>query len=132
MSPAGHLRLLTMGTLTWVAFWAAGLPSYYQQYSVASMLAFELALLVAIIALLPRLFRPLSPDRRLRAAVWMSLYFTVPLAFYDWLYCGVHLGHGWAFLWRYWYLTVYYVVPWIVLPAVAARINRRSPATGAA
>jgi hypothetical protein len=113
-----------LATVVWAAFWAIGWPSYYQQYSRRTMLLFSLALLVGIIAFLPRVFRPLRPARRIRVAWWMSFYFTVPLAAYDALYCGVHLGHGLAFVWKYWYLSVYYVIPWLVMPAVAATLNR--------
>jgi hypothetical protein len=48
----------------------------------------------------------------------------VPLFVYDWLYCGIHLGHGLAFVGRYWYLTTYYAVPWILLPATAWWLDR--------
>ena len=45
-------------------------------------------------------------------AMWMSFYFTVPFALLDWIYCGVYLGHGAAFLRLYWYLTAFYFIPW--------------------
>lgn len=124
VSRAKHLRLFILASIVWVAFWAMGWPSYYQQYSRRTMLVFSLALLAGIIAFLPRVFRPLRPPRRVRVAFWMSFYFTVPLAAYDALYCGVYLGHGWAFAWQYWYLTAYYVIPWLVMPGAAATLNR--------
>jgi hypothetical protein len=30
-------------------------------------------------------------------AFWLSFYYTIPLALYDWLYCGLYLGHGGLF-----------------------------------
>jgi len=57
--------------------------------------------------------------------LWLAFYFTVPLALYDYLYCGLLLGHGLGFLARYWYLTVYYLIPWRVLPALSLHLERR-------
>jgi low temperature requirement protein LtrA len=123
-----HLRLFIMATIVWAVFWVIGLPSYFQQYSSTFMLWFDGILLVGVIEFLFRVFRPVPSSRRMTLAWWIAFYFTVPLAAYDWLYCGVYLGHGWAFVWRYWYLTVYYVLPWFVVPGVAALVNRRSDA----
>ena len=63
-------------------------------------------------------------ERRVTVSVWIAFYFTVPLAIYDWLYCGVYLGFGMDFLWRFWYLTTYYVISWPLLPGMAAILNR--------
>ena len=48
----------------------------------------------------------------------------MPLALYAWLYCGVWLAHGYRFIWQYWYLTIYYAIPWILLPLTALLLNR--------
>ena len=61
--------------------------------------------------------------RRLKVALWLAFYFTVPLAMYDWLYCGIYLGHGAGFIGRFWYLSVYYAIPWIVFPLIAVGIR---------
>jgi hypothetical protein len=120
-----HLRLFALATIAWAAFWVIGLPSYYQQYPPTWMVWFDTIVLVGIVAWLFRVLRGVRSSRRMSVAWWIAFYFTVPLAAYDWLYCGVYLGHGWAFLWRYWYLTVYYAIPWLVAPAVAAVANSR-------
>ena len=129
LSARGHLRILLLATLVWAGFLAAGWPSYYQQYSRETMIWFEVLLLGPISAVVYLVLRPVDSARRLKVAVWLAFYFTVPFAFYDWLYCGVYLGYGTAFLWRFWYLSVYYLVPWIVLPSVALLLDRRPPAT---
>ncbi len=103
----------------------AGLPSYYQQYSRTFMIWFDVLVLIPLSALFLFLFNRTPRKRRIRQSMWMAFYFTVPLGFYDWLYCGVFLGHGTGFLWRYWYLSVYYVIPWALLPCIAALLNRR-------
>lgn len=48
MRAATHLRLACLGALVWVAFWLAGLPDYYRQYSFQAMLVFSIALVPAI------------------------------------------------------------------------------------
>lgn len=122
---SAHLRLFVMATAVWIAFWIAGLPSYYQQYSVEAMLWFETILLFVVIVVVYYVLRRVAGSRRGSVARWIAFYFTVPLAFYDWLYCGVYLGHGGAFLWRYWYLSTYYVIPWLVLPGIAWSLQPR-------
>jgi len=117
--------VLLVATLAWVAFWLGGLPSYYQQYSVRFMVVFVLVVLVPIPAIAHLVLRRVRRQARLRLAGWYAFYFTVPLAFFDWLYCGVFLGHGAQFLARFWYLSIYYAIPWLVLPAVALLLNRQ-------
>jgi hypothetical protein len=121
-----HLRLLALACGLWAAFWIAGLPDYYQQYPFAGMLAFSAALVPAIGLAAHRALRSVRPERRRARARWLAFYFTVPLLILDALYCGLHLGHGWAFLARYWYLTAFYVIPWIIfLPLARLRAGPR-------
>ena len=121
-----HIRLLLIASLVWIGFWVGGLPSYYQQYSTAFMALFALAVLVPITGVVYGVLRGVKRERRLKVSAWFAFYFTVPLAIYDWLYCGVYLGHGMQFLSRFWYLSVYYAIPWVVLPTVALMLNHRS------
>jgi hypothetical protein len=90
------------------------------------MAFFDLVILVPITAVVYLVLRGVGPERRLRVSAWFAFYFTVPLAIYDWLYCGIYLGHGMLFLSRFWYLSVYYAIPWVVLPTVALVLNRRN------
>lgn len=126
MSPRGHLRVFVFATLVWTGFWVLGLPDYYQQYTRSAMIWFDALLLLPITLVFFLLLRRLRPARRVRVAVWYAFYVTVPFFIYDWLYCGVHLGYGFGFLWRFWYLTVYYVLPWLVLPAAALLLGTRT------
>jgi hypothetical protein len=128
MNRRAHLRLLGIATATWVGFWLLGLPSYYRQYSAAAMGVFSIVLLPPIVAIAYVMLRRLPRSRRTGAAAWTAFYFSVPLALYDWLYCGVYLACGLKFVAIFWYLTVFYVVPWVVLPAMAILLNRRQRA----
>ena len=81
-------------------------------------------MLIPIAAVAYLVLRRLRPERRLTSALWLAFYFTVPLAVYDSLYCGLYLSNGVQFLSSYWYLTVYYVIPWVLLPLLALLLNR--------
>jgi len=108
-----HFRLFVQGLAIWFAFWLGGLPGYYQQYSQLSMAIGCILLSVAIsLAAVFVLLRGRA-ETRLQRAFWISVYFTVPFAILDALYCGVYLGHGASFLRTYWYLTIFYLTPWL-------------------
>jgi len=88
------------------------------------MIWFVVLLVIPIAAVVYVVLKPRRPAQRIPVSLWMAFYFTVPLAVYDWLYCGVYLGSGFQFIIQYWYLSVYYVIPWILLPFVALALNR--------
>jgi hypothetical protein len=90
------------------------------------MVIFDLVVLAPITAVVYFVLRGVRRGRRLQMSVWIAFYFTVPLAIYDWLYCGVNLGHGMQFISTFWYLSVYYIIPWLLLPTVALMLDRRS------
>ena len=119
-----HLRLFILATAVWAGFLLGGLPDYYRQYSTAFMLGFDLLVLLPISVALYLVLCGAARLRRMSAALWIAFYFTVPLTVYDWLYCGLVLGRGIAFLWEYWYLTVYYLIPWLLAPAIVLLVNR--------
>ena len=129
MNPSRHIQTLLLMILIWFAFWLLGLPDYYQQYSTAAV-AFSAVLLSTLISLacLAVLVRT-RPERRTNKALWLSFYYTVPFAVLDSLYCGLYLGHGATYLWKYWYLTVFYISPWITLLPTAALLRTRAEAT---
>jgi hypothetical protein len=120
MNKRYHIRLWILATGVWAGFLALGLPDYYQQYSSRLMLGFEVALVLPFSIVLYVVLKRAPARRRMSLARWIAFYFTVPLAVYDYLYCGLVLGRGVGFLWEFWYLTVYYVIPWVLAPAMAA------------
>jgi hypothetical protein len=106
--------MFASGAAVWFAFWLAGLPHYYQQYSFALLLV-GTALLVPPSAWIGwGILRRSRLERRKLLSFWLSFYFTVPFAAFDALYCGAYLGHGVGYLGTYWYLTVFYFIPWIL------------------
>lgn len=125
MRARGHLKLLGLASLLWLAFLVAGAPAYYRQYSTSALVIFEVLLLGPVAAAGVVVLRARPRAARLRHALLVSFYFSAPLFLYDLAYCGVHLGHGLRFTLVYWYLTVYYFVPWALFPATALWLDRR-------
>lgn len=130
MTIRAHARLSLLAALAWFAFWVAGLPDYYQQYSTRSLVLFEVLLVGPVCAVGYVALRDRRRVSRMRRAVAISFHFTIPLFFYDLAYCGIHLGRGLGFVAAYWYLTVYYFVPWLLLLPMAAWLDRRATPVG--
>ncbi len=119
-----HIRLLSYVTLAWVLFWIGGLPDYYQQYSTRSMIVFDILIFPPIWSVVYLSAKRAQRGRRLSVGVWLSFYITVPLLLYDFAYCGLFLGDGVSFLSKYWYVTVYYIVPWLAFPLTGWRMGK--------
>lgn len=127
-----HMKLLVIMSAAWFVFWVLGLPDYYKQYSTLQMIVFDAAVLPLLSFVV---YYVLSRTRRksmMPLALWLAFYMTVPLFLYDLLYCGYYLDYGFGFLSEYWYLTVYYFIPWLVFPLIGRAIKRwqmkRAPA----
>lgn len=120
-----HLKLLLAVTIAWFLFWVAGLPDYYKQYNTTFMIVFD------VIVLPPIWFvgySSINKSRRggeMNRSLWLAFYVTIPLFVYDFIYCGYYLGYGINFVWEYWYLTVYYILPWLILPPTGWWINQQ-------
>jgi len=126
MSATRHLKILGIVTLAWAVFWIIGLPEYYQQYSDEFMIIFDLAILFPLWYLVFHVLKKVRRHPKLMVANWLAFYITVPLLIYDALYYGVFLGYGAGFFAEFWYLSVYYVVPWVILPPTGLWLDRRS------
>jgi hypothetical protein len=120
-----HLKLLLFVSIAWIIFWLLGLPDYYQQYSFRFMLIFDLAILPIIWFVIYRSIKNAKSGRKLLRSIWWSFYITVPLFIYDIIYIGIYLEQGISFLWKYWYLTVYYIIPWIIFPPTGCLLERK-------
>jgi len=124
LRPKTHLQLLASGVLTWAAFFVVGLPGYYQQYSTLFLALGTAALVPPTFWLGKRIIARQKPERRLPMALALAFYFTVPFALLDTAYCGVWLGRGHHYLVEYWYLTVFYVIPWALYVPLGLKLRR--------
>ena len=113
MSPRKHLVLFVQASAVWLAFWVAGLPDYFQQYS--TLIMGVVCTLLSVVFSLYAVFMlaRCREEFRFSRAFWLSFYYTIPFAIYDALYCGWYLGLGAGFLASHWYLTVFYFSIWL-------------------
>lgn len=114
MKPKNHIRLFILVSIAWGLFWVGGFPEYYQQYSTVFMVLFDLIILPPICFLVFRSVKKSKPGNTMRNYFWWAFYISVPLFIYDLLYCGLYLGNGINFLVKYWYISIYYILPWII------------------
>jgi hypothetical protein len=80
------------------------------------MITFDLVILPSIWLIIYKSVKTAKPGRGLQVSLWWAFYISFSLFIYDYIYCGIYLGHGTSFLWKYWYLTVYYILPWLIFP----------------
>ncbi|WP_320044418.1 hypothetical protein [uncultured Desulfobacter sp.] len=67
-----HLRLFILVSIAWFLFWLAGLPDYYQQYSVKFMVFFDLAILSPIWFVVYRNAKRAKPGNAVNVSLWWS------------------------------------------------------------
>jgi len=127
MNVRKHLALLLQGVAVWAAFWLLGLPSYHQQYSAVPLAVASILLSVVISLAAIAVLRRGRDETRMQRALWLSVYYTVPFVVLDALYCGWYLGHGAGFVARYWYLSVFYLTPWLTFMPTAALLRGVRP-----
>lgn len=125
MSTKKHFVLLAQAIGVWAIFWVGGLPQYYQQYSQLTLAVGSILISVGISLAAVAVLQRCRPETRLNRAWWLSFYYTVPFALLDTLYCGLYLGRGTAFLSEYWYLTIFYVTPWLTFIPTALIIGKQ-------
>jgi hypothetical protein len=96
------------------------------------MIIFDLAILPPIWLIVYLSAKKAKPGKGLTVCIWWSFYISFPLFIYDLLYVGIYLGDGLGFLCSYWYLTVYYILPWLLFPPTGWFIDQRgkSPTGG--
>ena len=115
-----HWHLFCLATTWWTLYFILGLSSNY-------FLTTSLWLIIVFGEIAPALALGYfgwmrcskATQHAWRTAMWIAFYMTVPLFIYDYLYLAVNQQRGWAFLETHWYLTAFYVIPWLLLPPIA-------------
>jgi hypothetical protein len=113
-----HIELLTMGTSMWTLFFIAGLPSnYFQSLTFLYQFFFVVFIPTIILAfIIINKIRILSRYQAISRTVWTAFYFTVPFLILDIIYLGIHKNLGVTFFISHWYLTAFYITPWLIVP----------------
>lgn len=125
MTPKTHATLLLQFLSFWLVFWLVGWPEYYQHWPVPLIGAASVLLSTLISLFALYVIQSAAPERRTTLAFWYAFYFTVPLAALDTLYCGIYLGHGPAYIVKFWYLSVFYLTPWLTFQPTVWLLGRR-------
>jgi hypothetical protein len=119
-----HIRILIIATIVWIIFFLVGMPDYYLQYSNQHMIIFVIVLIIPISIIITKVLKPINAKKRLKISYWYAFYFTIPLVIYDIVYCAIYLGYGITFLVAFWFLSIFYLIPWILFPLIAQLLNR--------
>ncbi|MFX0117010.1 MAG: hypothetical protein ACFFB3_20860 [Candidatus Hodarchaeota archaeon] len=121
-----HFKFSAWVTLAWIFFWILGLPDYYQQYPPWFMLIFDFVLLFPIWFLGFCILNQVRAGKKIRISMWLGVYFSVPFLIYGLIYCRIYLQYGWSFLVRFWYLSVYYIIPWLLLLSTGIWLEKKA------
>jgi len=116
MALSKHVRLLLTVTIGWIVFVLIGLPSYYQDWPFTRLLYFCVVVFFIVGAFIYRRLTKNSTGNCLKRALEMAFYITVPFIFYDYLYIHFVREEPFELLNRFWFLSVFYIVPWIQAP----------------
>jgi hypothetical protein len=102
----------------WTLFFIAGLHSnYFMTWTPLAQLVL-IVVLPTVVLLLVTKFRVarLAREQIAPRVLWTAFYFTAPFLALDIIYLGMHQGFGASFLLSHWYLTAFYITPWLTLP----------------
>lgn len=126
MKAREHLYLFYLATTCWTLFFLGSLWSdYYQTWPAwVTLLAIVALPALALGAPSVSLIRWMTPAYPYRGACWIAVYFTVLLFVYDLLYLGLYKQLGFSFIVSHWYLSVFYIIPWLVTSGVAVLVRR--------
>lgn len=115
MAFSKHLNLLLLTSLGWVLFVIIGLPSYYQAWSFKNLLYFCIVVYFLVGLAIYSMVKRYSGNRFIYG-LWVAFYITVPLICYDYLYITFVRIEPFDLLNRFWFLSVFYIIPWFQAP----------------
>ena len=127
MSTRQHLFLLVYSFMTWLSFYLAGLPDYFQQWSTWLKLL-GLPVVTALYFPITRysLRKYWHDGRHTVNACWFAFYLTLPLFIYDYLLLAVYKQLGIGFVFPYWYLTFFYFSFWVQFPYIGWKMEQEA------
>jgi len=114
MSLNRHCKLLLYASIGWLVFVLIGLPNYYRDWSFMNLLYLCIATYFAVGLIIYNFI--LKYNEGFVWALWIAFYITIPLIFYDLLYIKFILKEPFDLLNRFWFLSVFYIIPWIQAP----------------
>jgi hypothetical protein len=116
-----------LGTSLWAWFFLGGLWSdYYQNWPFWKQFLVILILpSLFLLAIGKRLLLSLTKTLFVPVAFWASLYLTLPLLIYDFIFLHLFIGLSFEYLIDYWYLTFFTPMPFLILLPIAGALKRK-------
>jgi hypothetical protein len=121
-----HLALLVMSFMTWAAFVMIGLPDYYQSWSFGAKIAICIAVTVLYFPLTRFILKKIDKKNYFENSLWLALYLTLPLFIYDYILIVLIGGDDLSFVFRYWYLSLFYFSFWVQFPYIGWSMEKTS------
>lgn len=122
-----HAKLLIYSFLTWLSFYLAGFPEYFQHW--------PFWLQVIGVPIVTLLYFPMTryslktlwrDKQHFRNSLWLAFYLTLPLFVYDYLLLAVYKDLGIGFAYSYWYLTFFYFSFWLQIPWIGWQMEKNA------
>jgi len=122
-----NLKAFLFSIAGWAIFFLAGLPTdYFQTLSFPYMIGFSLISIVPFWAICAAYLLWFEGPSQFRNSIILAIHLLVWPFLCDWLYfiaTKPELGIG--FLIKYWYLTLFYILPLIFLPPTGRWLDQR-------
>lgn len=127
LSVKQHALLMILSFLAWLLFLIFGIPSnYYLDYSVKTRILIAIATFLFFIPPITYLiFKYMTNVNLFKLSLYFSLYATIGIFVFDFLYCGLYQGYGLGFLKSHWLQTSGYFFPWFEIPVIGYFMERR-------
>jgi hypothetical protein len=122
-----QLKAFLFSVTGWAIFFLAGLPThYFQDLSFPFMIGFSLIALIPFWAICIAYLMWFEGQSQFRNGIVLAIHLFIWPFLCDWMYfvyTKPDLGIG--FLIKYWYLTLFYILPLIFLPPTGRWLERR-------
>ncbi len=118
-----HFKLLLFATIAWLIFLIIGLPNYYLDWPFHKLLNFCIVVYFVVGFIIYRFTK--KHGKKLSWSLWIAFYITVPLLIYDSFYIRFILKEPLDFMNRFWFLSVFYIIPWIQAPIIYGYVTDR-------
>lgn len=122
-----HFHILCIVTALWAWFFLGGLGSnYYQDWPfIYQLVIVDIIPCVVMVMLAPAMIKFMGKDAPIKSSFIAAFYFSVPFLLYDYIYLGLYKSLGIRYLWQYWYLSGFSILPWITFPLAGYAMARR-------
>ncbi len=122
-----QILLFSLSTTLWIFFLLGSLSTeYFQTWpALQTLIIVDIIPAILLIPLSYYLLQSVIGHHYIRASLFAAFYASIPLVIYDVIYIAFHLKKGLFFFFDYWYLTIFYFIPWIIIPIIAYKIKRK-------